>query len=144
MKQCKKCKKFKPETSFFKCKIVKCGLRSKCKQCCTDYTRSYRSTITGKKKHKKSQKASWLRRRTKARQFIREYLSTHPCVDCKESRWQVLEFDHVRGKKLHNIATMVISGRTIIRLQKEIEKCEVRCANCHRLKTSVQFGWYQT
>lgn len=27
-------------------------------------------------------------------------------------------------------------------LLAEIERCDVRCANCHWRKTAVQFGWY--
>lgn len=28
------------------------------------------------------------------------------------------------------------------RVWEEIQKCEVRCANCHRRRTAKQFGWY--
>ena len=74
---------------------------------------------------------------------IYEYLENHPCVDCGESDPIVLEFDHVRGKKLYNVSAMgvqVLSWKTIL---KEIEKCEVRCANCHRRKTAEQRGTYR-
>jgi L-lysine 2,3-aminomutase len=53
----------------------------------------------------------------------------------------VLEFDHrdLATKRLA-IAQMIerrYSWQTII---VEIGKCDVRCANCHRRKTSRQFG----
>jgi hypothetical protein len=72
-----------------------------------------------------------------------DYLTQHPCVDCGEGDPIVLEFDHVRGKKLYNVSAMgvrVLSWTTIL---KEIEKCEVRCANCHRRKTAEQRGTYR-
>lgn len=75
------------------------------------------------------------------RAFIREYLSTHPCVDCGETRWEVLEFDHIKDKK-YSISNMIAKS-SIATLSAEIEKCEVRCANCHRLKTMKQFNHYK-
>lgn len=28
------------------------------------------------------------------------------------------------------------------KVKTEIAKCEIRCANCHAVKTAKQFGWY--
>jgi hypothetical protein len=67
-------------------------------------------------------------------------LLTHPCVDCGESDPVVLEFDHVIGEKKHNIAYLVRSGRNWRSITKEIQKCEVRCANCHRRATARRDG----
>ena len=65
-----------------------------------------------------------------------EYLSCHPCVDCGETDVRVLEFDHVRGKKVNSIAKMMHSHCSWSAIEAEIAKCEVRCANCHRIKTN--------
>jgi hypothetical protein len=55
----------------------------------------------------------------------------------------VLEFDHVRGDKLNSVSVLAYSlGASLKRIQTEIDKCEVRCANCHRRKTARQFGWF--
>lgn len=70
--------------------------------------------------------------REKARAYVLDFLNKNSCVDCAESDPVVLEFDHVRGKKLHNISDMVRNAATIRRIIAEIKKCEVRCANCHR------------
>lgn len=69
-----------------------------------------------------------------------EYLESHPCVDCGESDPVVLEFDHVRGEKTRPVSILVkwSWGRVV----EEIEKCAVRCANCHRRVTASRAGWY--
>ncbi len=79
------------------------------------------------------------RERTKAK--VIEYLATHPCVDCGEADVVVLEFDHVRGKKKRTIASMLVQGYSFEKILKEIEKCDVRCANCHRRKTAKAGNW---
>ena len=63
-----------------------------------------------------------------------EYLRTHACVDCGETDLLVLEFDHLRDKK-YNIAEMINRDFTWASILREIEKCEVVCANCHRRRT---------
>jgi len=73
---------------------------------------------------------------------VSEYLDTHPCVDCGESDKVVLDFDHIDpATKVDNISRMVRARLTWPKLLAEIEKCEVRCANCHRRRTAIQFGW---
>ena len=68
-------------------------------------------------------------------QKIQEYLRTHPCVDCGNTDVRVLEFDHAHGKKSGNISKMVRLHYSWSTIKAEIAKCEVRCANCHRIKT---------
>ncbi len=72
--------------------------------------------------------------------LVYEYVVAHPCVDCGESDPVVLEFDHVVGEKRYNVADLVRSGRNWQYICKEIEKCEVRCANCHRRATAKRNG----
>jgi 5-methylcytosine-specific restriction endonuclease McrA len=77
------------------------------------------------------------RLRRKNAQKIGEYLSTHPCVDCGESDILVLQFDHVRGTKSFMISDG-LNSNGLARVMKEIEKCDVRCANCHIRKTTLE------
>lgn len=72
------------------------------------------------------------------RKYITEYLLNHPCVDCGNTDIIVLDFDHVRGKKEINISDTVNKAWSIKRIQKEIDKCEIRCANCHRKITHLR------
>lgn len=72
--------------------------------------------------------------------YLREYLGSHPCVDCGESDLAVLQFDHVRGRKTAVIASL--RGHSLQRVRDEIAKCDVRCGNCHRRKTVREEGWW--
>lgn len=56
------------------------------------------------------------------------------CVDCgyKENHL-ALDFDHVRGVKKMNLSCMGMHNRNLV--FEELAKCDVRCANCHRIKT---------
>lgn len=85
--------------------------------------------------HKAHVHQNRIRTTNDAREFLYEYLSTHPCVVCGETDIRVLEFDHVRGLKRAAIATLLKNGFSIDVIQEEIEKCEVVCANCHRRRT---------
>lgn len=70
---------------------------------------------------------------------IVEFFKTHPCVDCGITDIRLLEFDHL-GDKEFNIGTAIASAGNWLRIEKEIAKCEVRCANCHKLKTYERLG----
>jgi hypothetical protein len=54
----------------------------------------------------------------------------------------VLEFDHRDGtEKVAGICDLVRAGSSWKRIFTEIEKCDVRCVKCHRIRTAEQFGW---
>jgi hypothetical protein len=57
------------------------------------------------------------------------------CVDCGyNAHPAALDFDHLPGvDKLHCVGAMTTYSWSNI--EAEIAKCEVRCANCHRIKT---------
>lgn len=76
------------------------------------------------------------------RTFILSYFDTHPCVDCGEKTPACLEFDHVRPGKFKIISELVSEGYALNTIKKEISLCDVRCANCHRKKTAIDFNWY--
>lgn len=73
--------------------------------------------------------------RSRNRKFVDDYLLVHPCVDCKEADPILLEFDHINDDKEFNISVAIFKGWSTKRLLAEMEKCEVRCCNCHRKKT---------
>ena len=86
----------------------------------------------------KIKQRSFLRNKTqrqKNKDYINAIKTISKCVDCGETNPVVLDFDHVRGKKLKCISDMMRGAYGIKSIQKEIDKCEVRCSNCHRLAT---------
>ncbi len=59
-----------------------------------------------------------------------------PCMDCKNKYpWYVMDLDHRENEeKITNLAKMIIryAWETVL---KEIEKCDIVCSNCHRIRT---------
>lgn len=54
----------------------------------------------------------------------------------------VLEFDHKDGSdKFESITQMIADNASWEKIVAEIEKCDVRCANCHRRRTASQFNY---
>ncbi|KJL46451.1 hypothetical protein RS84_03085 [Microbacterium hydrocarbonoxydans] len=70
------------------------------------------------------------------------YLRDHPCADCGEPDPVVLDFDHRPGvRKRFEIARAVnASTRAWSTILREIAKCDVVCANCHRRRTARRAG----
>ena len=88
-----------------------------------------------KKAYKEKAKAYNRSQRKWSKEFIKRVKRMRGCIDCGISNPIVLEFDHVRGEKVNNLADMVNQSYSITAIKEEIRKCEVRCANCHRIQT---------
>lgn len=70
------------------------------------------------------------------RSWIQELKSTTPCADCgKTFPYYVMDFDHIGDDKDKAISAGLNRGWSKARLQQEIDKCELVCANCHRQRT---------
>ena len=114
-------------------------LQPHCRSCQQAYFKSYyaadpRSHI---EKQRRRRKRLWALNRPR----LSEYLRQHPCVDCGETDPVVLDFDHrVSATKRMNVAEMLYDYAWST-IQSEIEKAEVRCANCHRRRMARQQGW---
>ena len=65
-----------------------------------------------------------------------------PCKDCGGMfPPYVMDFDHVRGTKFSDISTLMSKGVREDLLRREMNKCELVCANCHRIRSyKRQFG----
>ena len=142
MKTCSKCEADKDELDF-NWKSKPKGIRhSICKDCLVEA----RSIEYQKNKSYYILKAVKNKKKTvkQNRLLLIQFLQTHPCVDCGMPNPVVLQFDHVRGKKSGNISKMLIRGCSWGTIQKEMSKCEIRCANCHFIKTASRNDWWST
>lgn len=140
MKVCTVCQLSKDESEFYKNSSCKDGCQNKCILCQKEYFQNYY------KKNTLAVKTRTGIRRDSNKNFLREfiisYLNEHPCVDCGEKDIIVLDFDHLFDKK-YNISDMIRGNMPIERLKSEMEKCAIRCANCHRRKTAKDYNWHR-
>ena len=138
MKLCGKCKIEKEVLDFNKDSNKKDGLQTMCRVCSN--AKSAAHYLNNKTSYRLSKKKSV----QTLREFILNCLLEHPCIDCGETDPVCLDFDHVIGNKTKNISQMIHNGVSIETIKVEMEKCVVRCANCHRKKTAKDFGWFKS
>jgi hypothetical protein len=63
-------------------------------------------------------------------------LKKNPCLDCGKTFHPVcMDFDHVRGVKRMGVSIIIKNGMSLEFLKEEIAKCDLVCANCHRIRT---------
>jgi hypothetical protein len=80
--------------------------------------------------------------RQAAKEYIWDYLMTHPCSKCGETDPHALEFHHV-GEKTIEVSRLIGRGANLDSLIAEISQCIVLCANCHRKLTGKEQGWFR-
>lgn len=128
MKVCCRCHTPKPLSEFTKSKARKDGYNPSCKVCHRAYVKQHYDENKPYYKNKA---------RARTRQ-IREWLDDRkrqPCADCKQTfnPWQ-MDFDHKFDKKF-DLGQACVLGLSFERIQDEVAKCDVVCANCHRQRT---------
>lgn len=75
--------------------------------------------------------------RVKIQQRVRDLKEASPCVDCGKSYpHYVMDFDH-RGDdpKIADITNILKKTSNWVKVQAEIDKCDLVCSNCHRERT---------
>jgi hypothetical protein len=83
------------------------------------------------------------RHRIKVRAKLFDFLSSKSCIDCGEKDPRVLDFDHKKSSDKFKPISQMLSGHYSWKsLESEIKKCDIRCANCHRRKTYIQFNCF--
>lgn len=126
---------------FHKNKRSKDGRARWCKVCALEYTHDYRqsnqdrvqSWSKGTNEDKQRRKVAHV---AEVRAWLDDIKASTPCSDCGNQYPAVcMDFDHVGDDKKKDVARMVGDGYSKSAILEEIEKCELVCANCHRIRT---------
>ena len=134
---CCKCGENKGDAEFYRRRT---GARTGqyytyCKECYKKRGRLYYQN------HKEKQRTLSNRRRIQyrlTRRALMTQLKNKPCADCgKCYPPYVMDFDHHEDEcKLGSISNLVNRNFISLKsLREEIGKCDVVCANCHRMRT---------
>ena len=138
-RQCTGCGRTRPNEDFSYRDRARGIRRARCRFCMRRYAAEHY-----RRNKARYATADWGRTRSRRGDIDREideYLRAHPCIDCGERDPLVLEFDHRDGvEKLETIAFLRARGKRDA-LMAEIDKCDVRCSNCHQRRTAKQFRW---
>ena len=119
-KKCTKCKIEKNLNKFYKSQKY---YRSHCKDCMKQYFKQNENNI---KQYRE-------KRLKEIKQWYNGYKSTLKCRYCDEDFTECLEFHHLKPEtKIDNVVYMVHNGVSLEKIKKEMDKCIVVCANCHR------------
>lgn len=63
------------------------------------------------------------------------------CLDCGWKKWaRGLDWDHVRGRKTGTISSLIANSRPWDEIETEMNKCDLVCANCHRVRTIERYA----
>jgi hypothetical protein len=135
-KRCSTCRQERPVSDFNVQRRARDGLQSRCRACSAEWYQRNRA------EHLARVYQRAVRIKADNRRRLVEYLLEHPCVDCGESDLRVLDFDHREpADKRQNVGTLLTDAVRWARVLAVIEKCDVRCANCHRRVTAARGRW---
>src|SRR4051812_4646287 len=133
VKRCGMCAQERPLDDFARSRRSRDGRQARCRVC---YALWYRANASAHKSAVAKRKDAHLRT---VRDALLAYLLNHPCVDCGESDPRCLDFDHRDPTAKSASISRLVGYANWPQVRSEIEKCDVRCANCHRRRTAEQF-----
>ena len=131
--KCKKCGNPKTEDQF-RITNTKTGRRRKhCDDCQRKYQTSWH--VRNKEVHNSAINQDRKRRKEIEAPVIRQ-LKSNPCMDCGKSfPYYVMDFDHRPDEKKSFEIAKSLYRYGLERVLAEINKCDLLCANCHRIRT---------
>jgi 5-methylcytosine-specific restriction endonuclease McrA len=146
MKPCSKCKLVKALSEFY-VKDKSGRLHAQCKACYKKRRKTYYSEHY-KRYGDAYRSRARLRHRVQKKALLEvmlKYLEGKSCAKCGITDIRTFEFDHLDPlKKKFSIARGISNKYSWSVILAEIEKCQILCANCHKIRTAQQFKWYKT
>lgn len=137
-KRCSTCRSLLDLEDFAVRRASADGRQSRCRQCWRAWY------VENKQEHVARVGVRNEQARAAHRSRLTAYLLEHPCVDCGEDDLRVLDLDHEDPSlKLTGVARLLGMHVPWERIEQEIAKCSVRCANCHRRRTAEQLGYWR-
>ena len=132
-KVCTKCKEPKEVSQFSRHTKSPDGLQHQCKTCNNAFGRANYQANKERYFRLAVERHEDLKARIRA-------LKNVPCIDCGHTFDPVcMDFDHLpQFSKTMNVAGMIRRRMRWETIKAEIDKCELVCANCHRLRTKAR------
>lgn len=131
---CKECGAEKPLTEFRVDRHLKSGRTAKCRLCLNQYSKALYDRLYSKHRKYGSDAKAYFRKRVEDHKAFLNALKGYPCADCKTKFPPVcMDFDHIEPGKRYALAQMSNHARDLV--QEELDRCEVVCCNCHRVRT---------
>lgn len=128
VKICSKCKQEKP-VSEFRWKNKSLGLlHSQCKQCQREAEKIHYAM--SKERQESILKTAQFQKERNL--LIVEQAKKCGCQKCKEQRPYLMEFHHIDPENKVDCIAHMIKSASKEKLEAELAKCIVLCANCHR------------
>jgi hypothetical protein len=130
LRVCSDCQQVKhmDQDNFYRNKHRKGGFGYTCKPCSAMRSKS---GVGREGRHEEARREHY--------EFIRDYLSSHPCVDCGISDRRVLSFRHIDpATKEYKVSGMV--AMSLDRVRREVAKCDVLCFNCINIRRLKDIG----
>lgn len=149
-KRCSKCRRWLPIAQFSQRMLRgKPYVTARCKKCVAQGDEAWR--LRNRRKVSAIQKRKYRRTREQRLRYQRErYLHMHkdrvafvewlkssPCQGGGTFPACCMDFDH-RRDKVTDVSKMLRSKFTNDEVMLELAKCELVCANCHRIRTRVR------
>jgi hypothetical protein len=110
-----------------------------CKACRKEYTQAHYQK--NKERYIKNAVANNKVRGAANRAWLINYLRTQECVDCGNKDIEVLQFDHRNREEKTKMVYRFLAS-SLERMIEEVNKCDIRCANCHMKRSRRQMGWW--
>jgi hypothetical protein len=134
--ECSRCHQTKHRDNFWIRSDRPRGVSSACKECVASY---YSNRYSNDEEYRKSQLERYKKYAFEKRQKIYDIILRYkqkPCQDCGISYPPcVMDFDHIDGTTKKSGLAKTGNFKNEEEVINEIAKCELVCANCHRMRT---------